>query len=244
MSPCARARVPLALLLLLLLLLALPATLGGASCAPRPARLVLLCASSLGPLAQELADEFGRRAGCEVQLRLAASSTLARQLQQGLQADVFLSASPEWAEAVGALERRPWLGNRLAWAVRRDGPRPAPGAATSLVLGERAAPVGRYAEQQLALAGHALPARVVRAANARDTVRKLREGAAEAALVYVTDLREEPSLEALALLPPDGPPPARYVVALLREPGRALADALFEPAALQRALELGFEPPP
>jgi molybdate transport system substrate-binding protein len=217
---------------------------GAAGCAPGPAPLVLLAASSLTELAHELAREHGAATGVPVEVRLASSATLARQLQQGLEADLFLSASPRWADAAPGLERRPWLGNRLAWVVLTDGPKPAPGAAASLVLAEPDVPVGRYAEQVLAATGIDLPARVVRGSNARDTLRKLVAGAADAAVVYVTDTVSEAQVEILATLPDSGPPPARYVAVLLSERGRALLATVFEPAPLARAADLGFEPPP
>jgi molybdate transport system substrate-binding protein len=220
------------------------ASAGAVGCAPGPAPLVLLAASSLTELADELASAHRDGTGVPVEVRLSSSATLARQLQQGLEADLFLSASPRWAEAAPGIERRPWLGNRLAWVVRADGPKPAPGAATSLVLAEPDVPVGRYAEEALAAAGVALPARVVRGSNARDTLRKLVAGAADAAVVYVTDAATEPEVEVLATLPDVGPPPARYVAVLLSERGRALLATVFAPAPLARAADLGYEPPP
>jgi molybdate transport system substrate-binding protein len=220
----------------------LPAATPG--CAPGPAPLVLLAASSLTELAHELARAHADSAGVPVEVRLGSSATLARQLKQGLEADLFLSASTRWADAVPGLERRPWLGNRLAWVVLRDGPRPAPGAAASLVLAESEVPVGRYAEQALASAEITLPGRVVRGSNARDTLRKLVSGAADAAVVYATDAATEAEVEVLASLPGSGPPPARYVAVLLSERGRDLLATCFAPGPLARAAELGYEPPP
>lgn len=225
-----------------ILLLAL--TLGTCACAPAgDPPLVILAASSLRELADDIASRAATALHTRVEVRTGASSTLARQLQQGLEADLFLSASDEWADAVAAVARRPWVTNRMAWVVRRDGPHPAPGASPSLALAEAGVPMARYAEALLAARGLRLPDRVVRGSNARDTLLKLVEGAADAAVVYATDAAVEPRVVVGEVLDATGPPTARTVAALLTERGRPLFEALFASDALAAARARGFEPP-
>lgn len=215
------------------------------ACVPAgPGPVVVLAASSLGALVEAEAQLFEAQGGGAVQVRVGASSALARQLLDGLNAQLFLSASPQWAAEVQALETRPWLGNRLVWAVAAHGPQPRPGEAKSLALGLAEVPVGQYAAVALEAAGLALPPRVVRGRSARDTVAILRSGGAEAAVVYRTDVIQEPDLRVQALLPPDGPAPVTLSAALLSEEGRPFFHWLLSPAARARALAAGFEPLP
>ncbi len=70
---------------------------------------------------------------------------------------------------------------------------------------------------------------------------KVAHGAAQAGIVYATDVQIEPSVRVSALLPADAHPPVVYVAALVTENGRGLFESLGEEWALDRARAEGFE---
>jgi len=77
----------------------------------------------------------------------------------------------------------------------------------------------------------------------RDVLSKVAEGAAEAGIVYATDVAVDPRVETAFDLPPSAQPKIVYPVALLNERGRGLYDAFRAPAALEAALRRGFSKP-
>ncbi len=95
-------------------------------------RLVVLAAASTVDVITELADQFERETGVAVELSFAASSVLARQIEAGAPADIYLSADRAWMDYLR--ERKlvreatcfDLLENRLVVVVpaARDGTRP------------------------------------------------------------------------------------------------------------------------
>lgn len=210
-------------------------------CSERAASSVqLVAASSLGELAGALAEAYQSRTGQVVSVRLAASSTLSRQLTLGAPGDVFLSADPDWVDPLPTLARRQWLGNRLVWVVPADSPDVRPEDVTSLALGAKGVPLGRYAADALAARGLSLPERVVRGSDARTTLAIVASGGAQAGVVYATDAALEPGVRVVEQLAGAAGRPVRYVAAVLRPGGGALYAALDEPWARQLASDLGF----
>jgi len=239
-------------LLLLLALICFGCTpRGGASdlsaeASTRSSGLEVAAAASLAELAQELAAAWEARSGVPVRVRLAASSTLARQIRAGSETDLFLSASADWVDSLEVLARKSWLGNRLALVARgeqnalhRDAHHQLAGL-DSLVLAEPGVPVGRAAEAALASMGIALPSRVMRGAHARDVLSKVSQGAARAGIVYVTDAQLDDEVGVLAVLPHESHPPIHYEAALLNPAARDLFDALNQRWVLDMAGDHGF----
>lgn len=60
--------------------------------------LYVFAAASLSDVITEIADSFSVGKSVEVKLNLAASGTLARQIEQGAEADIFLSANKNWMD--------------------------------------------------------------------------------------------------------------------------------------------------
>ena len=177
-------RFALAFSLVALLGARLPAV--GAPTAPPSASPVVFAASSLTDALQELALDFGQSSGITVKLSFAASSALARQIESGAPADLFLSADVEWMDyldtrhLVQSDTRRNLLGNRLvliAPAASTVSLAIAPnfGLAEALSGGRLATgdpdsvPVGRYAQAALTSLGvwNGVANRLIRAENVR-----------------------------------------------------------------------------
>src|SRR5262245_59301251 len=89
-------------------------------------RLLIFAAASL----KNALDEANAAYGSPVVASYAASSALARQIEAGAPAHVFISADLEWMDYVEKkrlLEsgtRRNLLGNRLVWIIPAAAPRP------------------------------------------------------------------------------------------------------------------------
>ena len=62
------------------------------------AELVVFAAASLTDSLQKVTDEYTATSGNKVKLSFASSSVLAKQIENGAGADVFLSADQEWMD--------------------------------------------------------------------------------------------------------------------------------------------------
>ena len=124
----------------------------------RPAVTVFAAASTTNAI-EEIREVFTRTTDIQIQTNYAASSTLAQQIVNGAEPDIFLSANVAWADHVSSCtaKRRNLLGNRLVVVVRRES-RLELESIDSLLGGEveylaladtDSVPAGRYARQAL-----------------------------------------------------------------------------------------------
>ena len=207
---------------------------------PAQASVTACAASSLKEMVTEVATAWTKRSGTPVRLRFEGTPTLARQIQQGAQADLFLSAAPEWLDKVKTLGRYDWLGNRLV-AVCRKGEGPVDlKRVSSLALANEQVPAGRHAKAALGALGIPVPGRVVYGENVRDVLSKVSHGAAEGGVVYATDVAIDPAVEVCFRFSEGSHPPVVYSVGLLTERGRPLFMALRESGAMEVAKRHGF----
>ena len=182
-----------------------------------------------------------------------ASSTLARQIENGAPAQLFISADLEWMDYLGKkglLEpgtRRNLLGNRLVLVAPAKQPvklEPAPGFPISAALksGRLAladpgsVPAGKYAKAALQKLGvwNEVAGRLAPAENVRAALALVARGEAPLGVVYATDAREEPRVVVAGVFPEDSHPPIVYPAAVLRgaRPGaRELLEFLASPPA-------------
>ncbi len=210
---------------------------------PAQETVTVCAAASLREIATEIGDAWARSAGAKVEYRFESSDTLARQIREGAPADLFLSADPKWVAEVKPIDSFPWIGNRLV-CVRLEGSTIDDLAkAQSLALGSEGTPIGRYSIAALKALGITPPARTIYGSNVRDVLSKVAEGAAEAGIVYATDVAVDPRVETAFELPAAAQPKIVYPVALLTERGRRLYDAFRAPAALEMAKRRGFRGP-
>jgi molybdate transport system substrate-binding protein len=214
----------------LLLVLALP---GRAADAP-PTALVVFGAASLTNVLQDIGNDYQRETGQEVSFSFAASSVLARQIEAGTRADVFVSADEEWMDylqsrtLIDPKTRHDIVMNRLvliAPAASDIKLKIAPHFALAAALGkERLAtgdpgsvPVGRYARAALTNLGvwsevsnHIVPAEDVRSALAF-----VARGETPLGIVYETDALIEKRVRIVDTFPEDSHAPITYPVALI-----------------------------
>jgi molybdate transport system substrate-binding protein len=213
--------------------------------APAPTPVRVFAAASLREAAGEIGERWTRDTGRPVRFQFEATSTLARQIQEGAPADLLLAAAPEWLDRVKPLDRFDWLSNRLVLVVPKDAGDVDLKNLASLALAAEQVPAGRYAKAALAHMGVKLPDRILYGANVRDVLSKVSQRGAEAGIVYATDAPIDPSVRVAFAFPAESHPKILYAAGLLSEEGRAFYRALREPWALEIARRHGFiEPGP
>lgn len=216
---------------LLVTLLAAPV---GAQDAGRP-ELLVFAASSLTNALGDLSEGFERQRGVLVKLSFASSSVLARQIEAGGKADVFISADQEWMDylqARGLIEqpsRRDLVGNRLVLVAPADSRveiRIAPGFPLLTALGggrlstgdPDTVPVGRYARSALVALGvwDGVQDRLVRADNVRSAMMFVARGESPLGIVYTTDALLDSRVRIVDTFPDSTHAPITYPGATLK----------------------------
>ena len=235
-----------------------------AAAQPRGARLTVYAASSLKNALDEVNAAYSRANHPAVAASYAASSTLARQIEQGARADVFVSADSQWMDylsrrgLVRAGSRRDLLSNRLALIAPKASTlrlSATPGFAIARALGSgRLAmassdvPAGRYGQAALTSLGvwPAVKDRAAFAENVRAAMMFVARGEAPLGIVYDTDAVVEPNVRILGLFPAGSHPPIVYpaaIVASSRSPAAASYLAFLKgPTAGAIFRKYGFKP--
>lgn len=209
--------------LLIALLVAWPAGAGG---------LTVFAAASTRTALDEIAAAYRAETGHEVTLSYAGTSALARQIEQGAPADIFLSASPDWMDyletrgLIDAATRYALLGNQLV--LIGHGPQPAveipgPDLNLPLLLGDgrlavaltEAVPAGVYARAALTSLGlwEGVRDRLAQTDNVRAALALVALGEAPFGIVYASDAVAEPRVSVVGTFPASSHPPIRYPVA-------------------------------
>jgi len=200
--------------------------------------VTVFAAASLKTALEEVAAQYRADSGQQVTLSFAGSSALARQIEQGAPADIFISANSAWmdrlenAGLLAADTRRDLLGNRLvlvAHGAADDSTQPVTAAqlsadhlAMALVDAVPAGIYGKSALQKLNLWDGVAP-RVVQTDNVRAALALVALGEAAQGVVYTTDARAEPRVHIIATFPAETHAPITYPVAGIK--GRMTGDA-------------------
>jgi molybdate transport system substrate-binding protein len=212
------------------------------SCGPEPEaeRITVFAAASLRETLTEIAQEWAKRGGSLPQLQFEATSTLARQIEEGAPADLFIPADEAWMDPAKPLERRDWLGNRLVCVVPKEAEDFDLKRVKRLALADEQVPAGKYAKAALAHFGIKPAESTIYGNNVRDVLSKVSQGGADAAIVYATDAAIDRAVRIAFAFPPDSHPKIIYPAGLLTERGRAFFNALREPWAFDIARRRGF----
>ncbi|MXV09776.1 molybdate ABC transporter substrate-binding protein [Xanthomonas sp. LMG 8992] len=209
--------------------------------------LTVFAAASLKESLDEAASAYQRERGTPVRVSYAASSTLARQVEQGAPADVFVSADQEWMDylqqrkLIDPAQRRDLLGNTLVLGapaastaqveLRKPGALLAAlGAQGRLAVGQTASvPAGKYARAALQALGqwNSVQPRLAESESVRSALMLVARGEAPLGIVYGSDAQAEPKVRVLATFPADSHAPIVYPVAPLRASAQAKAAADF-----------------
>ncbi|RPH39675.1 MAG: molybdate ABC transporter substrate-binding protein [Burkholderiales bacterium] len=236
---------------------------------PVLAQPVVFAAASLKEALDAASLVWSRQSGLKPSISYAASSALARQIDQGAPADVFVSADeiwPGWLRERGRLRDGrvvPLLTNRLVLIAPASSPAPvlrlvpgvplaaALGADGRLAVGEIAAvPAGRYARVALEALGawSSVSGRLAETENVRVALTLVARGEAPLGIVYATDARAEPRVRVVDTFPEGSHPPIVYPVAIVadaRSPhAQGFVDFLRSPAGMAVFAGYGFGPAP
>lgn len=228
------------------------------------APVTVFAAASLTDSLKTVADVYKARTGIAITLSFGASSTLARQIDQGAQADIFMSADSDWMDylqknnRIAQETRKDLLGNRLVLIAANDaGPAPkiAPRFDLAGALGKgrlaladpASVPAGKYAKAALTALGiwDSVSSRLAPAENVRVALEYVSRGEAPYGIVYATDARATPTVRVAGVFPENLHPSIVYPVALTRTASPGARDFLvFLSSAPARAIfdKAGFTP--
>jgi molybdate transport system substrate-binding protein len=232
----------------------------------QPAAPLVFAAASLTEALRALAQDWAAKGHPAPRLSFAASSALARQIEQGAPADLFASADEPWMDHLAQRDliapgtRVSPIGNALVLVTPAAQPRPVALARGTDLLGLLAGgrlavgdpahvPAGRYAQAALTWMGQweALAPRLARAENVRAALLLVERGEAPFGIVYATDAAASRGVAVAGRFPPESHPPITYPFALTRRGAAnpaavALHAHLTGPAALPLWQRFGFQP--
>ena len=233
--------------------------------AAEPEPLTVFAAASLKESLDEAATAYQKATGQPVRVSYAASSALARQIEQGAPADVFLSADLDWMDylqqrnLVDTTTRRNLLGNTLVLVAPANGnttpltlrngvdllPRLGQQGRLALAL-TSSVPAGKYAKAAFESLGvwKSLQPRVAEAESVRAALMLIARSEAPLGVVYGSDAKAEPRVRVVATFPVNSHPPVIYPLARIASSRHAQAAAFTQwldtPAAAEIFRRHGF----
>ena len=225
------------------------------------AELTVHAAASLTDAMKEIASAYEKESGDKLQFNFGASSMLARQIEEGAPADLFLSADEAKMDGLEQKAlllpgtRRKLLSNTLVVVVPAD----ATASLTSaidlakpeykkLALAEtQTVPAGIYAREHLQKLGiwDAVKEKVVPTENVRAALAAVESGNVNAGIVYKTDSLVSKKVKIVVEIPAAEGPKITYPLAVVKgskeaERARKFADYLAGPAAQKVFEKFGF----
>ena len=243
---------------------ALCAVLMLASAARAEDVLVFAAASTTNAL-DEIAVLFSAKGLGTVKASYASSSVLAKQIEQGAPADVFISADRQWADYLGTrglidpASRIDLLGNNLVLVAPADAKVPAvkieKGFDFAALLGDGRlstgdpdhVPVGLYAKQAFETLGQwqAVEPKLARADSVRSALAFVERGEAPYGIVYATDAAIAKKVKVVAVFPSLLHDPVVYPAALVtgrtNPTAKTYFDFLKSTAAKEVFVKYGFK---
>ncbi len=207
------------------------------------APIMVFAAASLTNALTDIGNAYRAKTANAVTFSFASSSTLARQIEAGAPAQIFISADAQWMDDVekqGLIEpgtRTSPLGNALVLIAPSDsatGPqRIGAGLDWLRLLGPDGrlsvgdpdhVPAGIYAKQALLKLGAwaALEPRLARAEDVRGALALVEQGQCPLGIVYATDAKVSAKVKVVGAFPGNTHDPIVYPFAIVK--GQANAD--------------------
>ncbi|AGK56647.1 molybdenum ABC transporter periplasmic molybdate-binding protein [Hyphomicrobium denitrificans 1NES1] len=193
----------------------------------------VFAAASLKTALDAVSTAYQKSTGSKIVVSYAASSALAKQIEQGAPADIFISADLDWMDYVDKAKlikddtRFNMLGNRLvliAPASSTASLKIESGFALAEALGDgrlamadvKSVPAGKYGSAALKKLGiwDAIEPKVAQAENVRAALGLVAQGEAPFGIVYETDATAEPKVKIVGVFPDDTHPPIIYPIAV------------------------------
>jgi molybdate transport system substrate-binding protein len=195
--------------------------------------LTVFAAASMKNALDDIDAAYTAKTGVKVNVSYAASSTLAKQIEQGAPADIFVSADTDWMDYATAKKnineptRVNLLGNSIVLVAPKDSKIDnvtiAQGFDLAKLAGDgkiatgdvKSVPVGKYAKAALEKLGAwtAAEPKFAMAESVRAALTLVARGEAALGIVYSTDAKVEPGVKVVGTFPADSHPPIIYPVA-------------------------------
>ncbi|MDO6584342.1 molybdate ABC transporter substrate-binding protein [Salipiger sp. 1_MG-2023] len=195
--------------------------------------VTVFAAASLKTAMDDISAAYTAATGNTARVSLAGSSALARQIEAGAPADVFISANQQWMDVLqgeGLIDpdtRRDLLGNRLVLIGQGAPVEITPTLDLPGLLGEGklamalvdSVPAGIYGKAALTSLGlwEAVAPQVAQVDNVRAALALVAAGEAPLGITYATDAVAEPRVVVLGSFPESSHAPIVYPVAAIAE---------------------------
>ncbi|MDE2645371.1 MAG: molybdate ABC transporter substrate-binding protein [Bacteroidota bacterium] len=213
-------------------------------CSPAPdspnASITVFAAASLTDALHEVVGRFElQQPTITVHTHIGPTSLLARQIQQGAPADVFMAASPDWINYLQ--QRNLTIGSEITFARNKlvvlGSLTTSPmtnlselSTARRLAVADPShVPAGVYGKQALQCAGvwDTIESMVIPTLDVRAALTAVVSGAADVAMVYGSDAALAPGLNVLFQVPDSCTPEINYVISTIRKTNHPEAAAAF-----------------
>ena len=220
--------------------------LAWAPVAARAADVTVFAAASLSDALNEIGKSWQQKTGHSAAFSFAASSVLARQIENSAGADVFLSADSEWMDYLDSRgliahgTRKNLLGNHLVLVAPAGSSAAlaiaphfdllgALGGGRLAIADPDSVPAGKYAKASLTSLGvwNAVVDHLALAENVRVALAYVARGEAPLGIVYATDALSEPKVRIVGTFPDNSHPPIVYLAALTKD-AKPLAKAFLD----------------
>ena len=195
--------------------------------------LTVFAAASMKNALDEIDAAYTAKTGVRITVSYAASSALAKQIEQGAPADVFISADTDWMDyatskkTINESSRVNLLGNSIVLIAPKDSKIDnvsiGPGFDLAKLAGDgriatgdvKSVPVGKYAKAALEKLGswQAVESKFAMAESVRAALTLVTRGEAVLGIVYSTDAKVEPGVKVVGTFPADSHPAIIYPVA-------------------------------
>ena len=198
--------------------------------------ITVFAAASLKNAMDAVTAEWAKETGHRALMSLAGSSALARQIQQGAPADVFISANSDWMDRleedglIAPKTRFDLLGNAIVLIAHgTDAPAVeiTPDLDLAGVLGADhlamalvdAVPAGIYGKAALTHLGlwNSVADKVAQGDNVRAALAFVSTGEAPFGIVYATDAVADKRVSVIGTFPADSHPPIIYPAAAIKD---------------------------
>ena len=223
------------------------------------ADITVLGAASLTQVLTEIGKQYENKTGLPIKTSFANSAVLAKQIENGIPADIFISADTQWLDYIGAKgkiinnSRRDLLTNNLVLIAPKgqgfhfefNNNDLASAFSGKLCTGEtNTVPVGQYAKQALEKLNlwNGIKARLMGAENVRAALTFVERGECAAGIVYYTDARNNSKIEIIATFPKNSHAPIIYPMALISQsaPAAQFFNYLGSDEAMAIFIKYGF----
>lgn len=197
--------------------------------------VVVFAAASLKNALDDISAQYQRETGKHTTISYAASSALARQIEAGAPADIYISANLSWMDylqkrkLIKSDTRSTLLGNELVLVAPKDSATQKVaikhGFPLAKLIGKDghlamantdAVPAGKYGKAALKSLGvwSSVESRIAQAANVRAALALVSRNEAPFGIVYQTDVAADPNTKIVGVFPENSHPPIRYPVAI------------------------------